>query len=398
MLKFMQLENFRAFDKVSVKLAPLTVLVGANSTGKSSILHALILLKQSLRGGDYRVPLTFGGPLLDLGRFQEVLWQRKGELFFHLEWDTDQGLEFRVARRQKAGLTSVKEAFCFQLNDRWYPLQQKDEVTPWYFSFEFSLPETGLQPSLNLGLESPRALREVNAAITDFFSRLRYVGPLRESSRDVSFSGEVPEGIGPGARYLIPFLQFRSDVTERISNWLQERNLAAGLLVRETAKGSGRWAAYLLEKEGRRINLADTGFGYSQLIPVLAELYGAPEGGLILIEQPELHLNPRLAVWMGDVLVAAAQESKAVLVETHSEHILLRLRRRLAEGEFSANRLALYFARRSLEEGKSYLQRVELDEAGQPVERWPEDFWGEDYEEAFYLAKAASKRQQEERP
>jgi hypothetical protein len=395
MLRLARLENFRAFDKVSIELAPLTVVMGANSTGKSSILHALILLKQSLRGGDYRVPLTFGGPLLDLGRFQEVLWQGKGTLSFHLEWDTKQGIEFRVAPRQKTGLSSVKEDFRFQFHDKWYRLQDRDEVTPWYFSYEFSHPETGLSLFPNSEPESPRALREVNATITDFFARLRFVGPLRESSRGISFSGEVPESIGPGAKYLIPFLKFRPDVTERVSNWLQERNLAAGLEVRETARGSGRWAAYLLEKVGRRVNLADTGFGYSQLIPVLAELYGAPEGGLILIEQPELHLNPRLAVWMGDVLLAAAQENKTILVETHSEHILLRLRRRVAEEEFSADRLALYFARRSLEEGKSYLQPIKLDETGQPVDRWPEGFWGEDYDEAFQLAKATMKLRRE---
>ena len=242
-----------------------------------------------------------------------------------------------------------------------------------------------------------RALREVNATITDFFARLRYVGPLREPFRETPFSGEEPESVGPDARYLIPFLKSHPDVTERIGEWLRQHGLAAGLEVRETARGSGRWAAYVVEKEGRRVNLADMGFGYSQLIPVLAELYGAPEGSLILIEQPELHLNPRLAVWIGDVLLSAIQKSKTVLAETHSEHIVLRLRRRVAEGALSADRLALYFARRSLEEGRSYLRRIRLDDTGQPLERWPEGFWGEDYDEAFHLARAVLQRRQEQR-
>lgn len=395
MLKLMRLGNFRAFDEVSVEFAPLTVLLGANSTGKSSILHALILLKQSLRGGDYRVPLTFGGPLINLGRLKDVGWQGKNRLLFELQWDGGQGIEFLVAPRQRVGLSTSKEDFRFKFDDKWYGLRKKDEVTPWYFSFEFSRSE---QVTLFGEEEEARALREVNATITDFFAHLRYVGPLREPFRETPFSGEEPESIGPDARYLIPFLKPRPDVTERIGEWLQQRGLAAGVEVRETARGSGRWAAYILEEEeGRRINLADTGFGYSQLIPVLAELYGAPEGSLILVEQPELHLNPRLAVWMGDVLFSAINEGKAVLAETHSEHIVLRLRRRVAEGVLPADRLALYFASRSLEDGKSYLSHINLDEAGQPLEKWPEGFWGEDYDEAFHLAKAALRRSQEEK-
>ena len=384
MLRYMRLENFRAFDKVTVEFAPLTVLLGANSTGKSSILHALILLKQSLRGGDYRIPLTFSGPLINLGLLKDVGWQGRDHLLFGLQWDSGQGVEFSVKPRQGVSLSTSKEDFLFRFDDEQYELRKKDKVTPWYFSFDFSRSEQ-ITP---FGEEKEaRALREVNATITDFFTRLRYVGPLREPFRETPFSGEEPESVGPDARYLIPFLKSRPDVTRRIGEWLRERGLAAGVEVRETAEGSGRWAAYILEEEGgRRINLADTGFGYSQLIPVLAELYGAPEGSLILIEQPELHLNPRLTVWMGDVLFSAIDEGKAVLAETHSEHIVLRLRRRVAEGVLPADQLALYFASRSLEEGKSYLQRIELDEAGQPVERWPEGFWSEDYEEKGVLA------------
>jgi len=392
MLKFMRLENFRAFDHVSLEFAPLTILVGANSTGKSSILHALVLLKQSLRGGDYRVPLTFGGPLINLGRLREVGWQGEDRLSFELQWDNGQGLRFVVTPVQRVSLSIPKKEFQFQFGEKWYRLRGENEVAPWYFSFEFSRSE---QIPLLGEEEEVRALREVNATVTDFFARLRYVGPLRESFRETPFSGEEPESVGPDARYLIPFLKFHPPVVERISDWLRERGLAAGLEIRETAKGSGRWAAYIVEKEGRRVNLTDTGFGYSQLIPVLAEIYGAPESSLILIEQPELHLNPRLAIWVGDVLISAAHEGKAILAETHSEHIILRLRRRIAERELLPDQVALYFASRSLEEGKSFLHRIRLDEMGQPAEKWPENFWGEDYDEAFHLARAVLRRDQE---
>lgn len=387
MLRFLRLVNFRAFEEVRIEFAPLTVLVGANSTGKSSILHALVLLKQSLRGGDYRVPLTFSGPLINVGRLEEVGWQGQTLLQFELEWENSDGIAFQVKPSRAASLRVAKESFTITRGGKKYSLQEREIVEPWYFSFFVSGP---LAPLDRERAEIAQALLAVNATITDFFSRLRYIGPLRESFREIAFSGEEPESVGPDARFLIPFLRFRPDVTDRVSRWLQERGLAAGLEVQETAKRSGRWAAYLVEKEGRRVNLADTGFGYSQLIPVLAELYGAPEGSLILIEQPELHLNPRLAVWIGDALISAVQDKKSVLVETHSEHIVLRLRRRIAEGQLPSEQVALYFARRSLEEGKSYLDRIHLDEKGQPTQPWPDGFWGEDSEEAFHLARAVA--------
>lgn len=391
MIRSLRLVNFKAFEEVRVDFAPLTVLLGANSTGKSSILHALVLLKQSLRGGDYRVPLTFGGPLINLGRLKDIGWQGKTSLLFELEWDNGHGITFEVKPYRRAGLLVTRENFSVRIGGKKYFLQNSENVEPWYFSFFPREVPFAERESL------ASALLSVNGTVTDFFARLRYVGPLRESFREVPFSGEEPESVGPDARFLIPFLKFRPDVTRRISQWLRDRGLADGLEVKETAKGSGRWAAYLVEKEGRRVNLADTGFGYSQLIPVLAELYGAPEGSLILIEQPELHLNPRLAVWMGDVLLSAVEDGKAVLAETHSEHILLRLRRRMAEGSLSSNQVAIYFAHRSLHEGKSYLVRIDLDERGQPTRPWPEGFWGEDYEESFHLARALAKWAGEER-
>ncbi len=384
-LTSMALKHFLAFEQAHIELAPLTVLLGANSTGKSAILHALVLLKQSLRGGDYRVPLTFGGPLLDMGRFQDVLWQQSRRLAFRLEWDNGQAVAFEVVSKRRVGLVVPRETFRLRLAGREYRLKDDDEAEPWYFSFELA----GAPDS-----EKARAFREVNATIKEFFTALRYIGPLRQSARETSFSREMPESVGPDARYLIPFLIAHPDVTQRISDWLRGHRLADGLEVRETARGSGRWVVYLIEREigKRRWNLADTGFGYSQLIPVLAELYAAPRGSLILIEQPELHLNPRLAVEVGDLLLDAVEEGKTVLVETHSEHLVLRLRRRIAEGRFPAHQLALYFARRSREEGKSYLERVSLDELGQPVQGWPEGFWGEDYEEAYHLTRAILER------
>jgi len=406
MLTYMRLENFRAFREAEIHFAPLTVLIGANSTGKSSVLHALILLKQSL-SGDEKVPLTFRGPLIDLGGAKDVAWQGQKQLGFHLKWGNGAGIQFQIEREPEERLSSLKEGFRYTWEGQDYALIEGEgieiEIKPRYFSFvnlvfvvdagKLGLKGVGdLQDLTSRLQQQAEALREVNATLYTFFENLRYIGPLRQSQREVIFLEERrPESVGPDARYLIPFLRYRSDVVQKLSQWFAERGLASRLEVKEVIPGSERWAAYLYEQEGGRpINLADTGFGYSQLIPVLAELYGAPEGSLVLVEQPELHLNPRLAVWIGDALISAIEQGKTVLVETHSEHIVLRLRRRIAEGMLSPKQVALYFVHR--EGGQSHLTRIDLDEMGQPVKDWPRDFWGEDYEEALHLAKAMARK------
>ncbi len=388
-LHILRLKNFKAFEEADVELAPLTVLLGANGTGKSAILHALVLLKQSLRGGDYRVPLTFGGPLIDLGGLQNVQWQHQSSnaLFFHLAWDNGHAVAFEVTSRQKVGLVVNRGEFRVKVDGQEYHIESDDVATPWYFSFDVTGPTEKRQAFLN-----------VNATIREFFDALRYVGPLRQPSREYPFSGEAPESVGPDAQYLIPFLLAHSEITERISAWLRKQKLADALEVRETARGSGRWAVYLVEskKHRWRWNLVDTGFGYTQLIPMLAELYGAPPGGLVLVEQPELHLHPRLAVEVGDLLAEAVEEGKRLVVETHSEHLVLRIRRRIADGKLSADQVALYFVERSHKGGRSTLKRIPLNELGQLEQGWPDDFWGDKYKEALQLMRVLAERQAKE--
>ncbi len=381
------LGNFLAFEHVELELAPLTVLIGANSTGKSAVLHALVLLKQSLEGGDYRVPLTFGGPLLDLGRLQDVRWGRRNRaLRFHLMWENGCGIATSIKPQRRIGLAVQRDTFRLIAGGREWRLDAGDKVEPWYFSFEIT------QASER---EKIFAFRETNATVKQFFTALRYVGPLRQPTREAYFGHEQPGSVGPQAHHLIPFLIEHRDVVQRISSWLRKHHLADGIEVRETLKGSGRWGIYVVENRAKRVrwNLVDTGFGYSQLIPVLAELYGSVPGSLTLIEQPEIHLNPRLAIAVGDLLIETIKAGKHVLVETHSEHLVLRLRRRIAEGDISRDQVAIYFVRRSRQESKSFVERITLNEVGQLKGGWPDQFWHEDYEETFAMFRALIERQ-----
>jgi predicted ATPase len=116
-------------------------------------------------------------------------------------------------------------------------------------------------------------------------------------------------------------------------------------------------------------NLADIGFGASQTLPIIVESFYASPGSLILVEQPEIHLHPKVHSTFGDLFIKAVNENiRTFIIETHSEHILARVRRRIAEGRIDKNKVAIYY----FERGKdgTNIREVILNMEGFSVGTW----------------------------
>jgi len=120
------------------------------------------------------------------------------------------------------------------------------------------------------------------------------------------------------------------------------------------------------------VNIADAGFGVSQVLPVVVALQAAQRGQMVYIEQPEIHLHPSAQVRLADLLVQAAKRGVQVVVETHSELILLGIQTSVARGELSPDAVKLHWFERD-EEGVTHITTAELDEDG-AFGNWPVDF------------------------
>ncbi|MBI1832856.1 MAG: DUF3696 domain-containing protein, partial [Planctomycetes bacterium] len=138
------------------------------------------------------------------------------------------------------------------------------------------------------------------------------------------------------------------------------------------------------------INIAGMGEGVSQILPIIAcTLFGARDDCL-LVEQPEIHLHPALQAELGDLFIDVSQNGhRQILVETHSEHLVLRIRRRIAEGKLSPDQVAILFVEK--QGGESTVRRLDLNCRGH-FSDWPKGFFDEAYQEAMALAEAASKK------
>ncbi|MYF98542.1 DUF3696 domain-containing protein [Candidatus Poribacteria bacterium] len=241
----------------------------------------------------------------------------------------------------------------------------------------------------------------------ELFSHVFYLGPTRHyPQRFYHWEGSHPKDIGRwGDKTIDALLSARIDrktilcdenkktIEERISDWLREMNLAYTFSLEriDSKDGKDYEVRIQLTENGANIALADTGFGLSQFLPVLVLCYYAPEGSTLILEQPGIHLHPKVQSQLADLLIEVVNERKLqILVESHSEHLLTRIQRRIAEEKINNDQTALYFCRN--EEGVSNIERLKMDEFGN-IENWPENFFGNEMGDLFAMTDAQMERQ-----
>jgi hypothetical protein len=158
------------------------------------------------------------------------------------------------------------------------------------------------------------------------------------------------------------------------------------------------WSTVLSRGDGARVrvNLADAGSGLAQVLPILVqcaldEIVGrVGPAPLQIIEEPEMHLHPAAHAELADLYLTTARLTDTrFLVETHSETLLLRLRRRIAAGDVPADMVAIYVVEQT--DGVSTVRRVDIDDMGN-LSGWPDGYFSQDYVEARALAEAQLKR------
>jgi len=516
MITAIEIENFKGIgERVRIPLKPITLLFGPNSSGKSTILHALHYAREVLEGRSADIDrTTAGGGFVDLGGFRNFVHKRelgrpitfRAELFLprvslpsYIEPDfTSWEFEKYVSNA------------CVEFTVQWSALQARPVVTRYEVSInDQPLAAITYQPgrsyaeltSFNGGhpifaethghvLDADstpvdgRELAEKIARHPIFMfeqeSALPRFGALMDFSESHStpddslwsvFEGDDPGRaaltqliVGPGevllqtlraARYLGPlretpprnFEPLRHDDPARwanglaawdalylasnellgeVSDWVSGPNrLAAGYLLRRTEvleldaadpavvqilteqplddvdfvdirtrlrSASRRTRLVLTDTNtGADLTPADVGEGITQIVPVVVALV-EPADGIAAIEQPELHVHPAVQVGLGDLLIQAARRHKEpLIIETHSEHLLLRLLKRIRQTAESDPDLGDFGLRPDdlsvvyMEQGDSGIHATPLriDQTGEFIDRWPKGFFDERAKELF---------------
>ena len=406
MITELRAQNFKPWkDTGALHFAPLTGFFGANSSGKTSILQVLLMLKQTVeQPSDWNEPLYFGGEksLVNLGSFDDVIYRHNSELNLDIsvswepiEPDSFHSVSFSVSIVDKIGSPHLAE-FCYVADS----LNRTLEWTPQGYRFKSFHDLIKADLFRCYGVRRPNGplaeFKSLSSTFENLFSQIHYVGPLREHPRShYIWEGDHPVDIGQHGEKAIPALlsgrvQLRS-IEKKILEWLQRLDLIDSYRLEPNLNEKGRYEFYMTKhKGGPEVRFTDVGFGVSQVLPVLTHCYRPPEGSILIIEQPEAHLHPKAQSELADVLIDVVKNRKVqIIFESHSEHLLHRLTRRIAEEEISADDMALYSCQ--INEGVSEIEPLEMDEYGN-ISNWPQNFFGDDTGDLFAKAKAEIKR------
>ena len=449
MLTRLHLDNFKSWkDTGDIALKPITGFFGANSSGKTSLIQALLLLKQTADSPDRGILFHFGDRRtpVDLGDFGSVVYghDANNTLKISLAWEKDSPFEvtdtntehkfdesnhigFEVASREdasKSGKSIIVERMSYKVGDAVFGLRRNDKAEYDLFAegtkFEFTRSRGRVWPppppvkcygfpdQVRAYFTNAGFLSDLEFGLEERLGNVYYLGPLRaHPERRYTWAGTQPTDVGQAGESVVDailasrkwgkvispgYRKRRRTLEEHIANWFKDLGLIHDFRVEPLADGSPVFEVRV-RKSARapEVLITDVGFGVSQILPVLVLCFYVPEGSTVILEQPEIHLHPAIQSGLADVLIDAWKNRKIqILLESHSEHLLRRLQRRIAEETISEEEVGLFFC--STGDTGSSLRPLEFDQYAS-ITNWPTDFFGDQFGEIAAMRLAGLKRQ-----
>ena len=452
MLRRLRIRNFKAWkDTGTIDMAPITMFFGANSSGKSSIGQFLMMLKQTVELPDRRAVFYPGGPnsAIQLGSYHEMVYGRDPSniIEFEYQWSLQEALSVEDPISEKSfsgnelrfsaeiGLknnqsTPVLSALKYELqngNNSSLSIGMKHMTKSEYQVEVINYPLIRKQgrvwqpgaPVRFYGFpdevvayhQNADFVQELNLQHEKLFRLLYYIGPLRtKAGRLYTWSGTEPDSVGfAGENAVGAMLAARGrniSLGPRKRNILLEKIIAMKLIEMglieefEIKPISDQRQEYEVKVRTKLstdwVDLPDVGFGISQVLPVLVQCFYAPPGSIILMEQPEIHLHPSAQSALADVMIDVIKSREdysdrniQLVIETHSEHFLRRLQRRIAEKKLEQDKVSAYFA--NVSSKQPGLEPLDIDSFGN-IRNWPEHFFGDEMGDITEQAKWALKR------
>lgn len=445
MLTKIRAQNFKSWkDTGEIRIAPLTGFFGTNSSGKTSLLQMLLLLKQTALSRDINLILrTYWdrNDYLNLGTLPELIFAAENTLHFEVGWQLAESLPLPEPEHVEpvqhltfsteivTEITELKQRRNYVQGIRYegdngflaeMTRNTKDsytvraEVNGSEFARPQGRPRARFSPPIKCyGFSSEAVLYYTNGSVLNqlgyeferLFSRVYHLGPLREyPQRTYSWAGEEPGDVGLKGETAIPALLARGStrvyktgknrqmtLEQRIAKWLAEMGLVASFRTERISENAPYYRVLVRRhKNSAEVPLTDVGFGVSQVLPVLVLAYYCPEGSTLVLEQPEIHLHPAVQSVLADVLIDAIQRRNIqVILESHSEYLLRRIQRHLSENRLEVDKTAFYFC--NYVEDRSEIAPLELDMFGN-IQNWPKDFFGDLTGEMLAIAEAGLKR------
>jgi predicted ATPase len=439
MLRYLTLREYRAFKRQNFNFTRLNIFAGRNNSGKSSALSALNLLAQTtgVRELD-STPLLLNGPFDHLGTFIDVVHENIARRPLGVDlgfgrYDLRLDFKFRSQRKQielQGFNLSTRGSEIFRYSSR------KDAFDVYVEGQEITKAFPGIRkrrptfrnfwPVSFLDLQDLRRLDEVKVSANDpaLDSRERYFRLFRHLSmagreleqyfeefeslsafrdrpqRTYLYSGETARRVGvtgSNAALMLAADESRrgsekNNLADSLSRWFRATGIAQDVFVKPLT--SRHFEICIRSNDGSEHNICDVGFGCSQVLPVLIgglhlqknEANQKNRQSVFVVQEPEIHLHPNAQASLGSFFVEMARNGGQTFVETHSDNLILRVARHVAEGDLKPEDVAIFWVQ---DTGPERVKHISLTKDGSFSPEWPGGFFPQRHEESLALARAA---------
>jgi len=440
----LQVSDFKAFQELNLEIRPLTILLGPNNTGKSSIIAPIRLLAQTIKSADPGIALRLDGPFGDFGTFRDIVFGNESSTSFAIELSGVSKLPpFRARHQDKSTVRwSLRAEFGYRSRRRQLVLKEvtvSDEdghlltaayvaasdrhvivralgkeipsshrgrtakllelmnFAPYFMIYrerEGAKVLGGLLNEAQLDSLSDRVETAVWAARQTLRST-EYIGGMRvPPERTYHQTGEGRAAIGAAGENWTGILVADSSraggssqkLRSRLGSWLKDAGLASE--VRFNWLSDRHYEVQIRHPVTREYeNIADVGQGNSQVIPVLLGGLRLKPESLYMVEEPEIHLHPRAQSELGEFFNSLRASGVHSIIETHSEYLLLRVQQHVAAGHLDPADVAFYYTYASPRSRKKRVKMLTLDENARFEQNISGGFFPERLNEARKLAR-----------
>jgi predicted ATPase len=368
--------HFKCFEVLKLPLAPLTLLSGTNASGKSSSLQALALIHQTLREQEWSDRLLLNGKAIELGTLNDIVDKVTGRQSFGIGVTFfDQAYQWIFQDENRSAMSARLESLT--INGVEYRDREK-----WHYLL-------------------PADSNEINEILARQLRTLHYLTAERIGPQEIYPLADPSAGLVVGSR---------GENAVSILHWLRDRDVLLPMRIPDVPPTllhqAGAWMNYFFPDSSfdiqsipktslatlgfRTSDATDfhrpihVGFGLTQILPIIVAALATENGGLLIIENPEVHLHPAGQARMGEFLAKVAASGIQVLIETHSDHILNGIRRAVKAAIIASELVALHFFQNRFR-SKSQVVSPTLDVTGN-IDVWPEGFFDQYDRDMNYFA------------
>ena len=360
MLRNIRLSNFKCFANLELNCAPITLLCGLNGMGKSSVMQALLILRQSYNFRELREGrLALNGELANVGTGRDVLFEdaEKDTLEFSLQSDdVPSPCKLSCDYDREADRLNLQPAADapgeFGISDAWRGVP----------------PFGGTLVHVDAERAGPRKLyahSETFARRGELGVRGEYALSYLNARRAEMWPKDDPRFEGCESRRL----------AAGVERWLGEISPGARLRIQTVTEADALLAGFAFDRPGdvetRAFRATNVGFGLSYVLPLLVAMF-LPKGTLCLIENPEAHLHPRGQTKLAELVVRAAMAGVQAIIETHSDHFVDGIRIAVRDGLIPPENAAIHYFER--EGGAAVVSSPKVDKDGR-LSSWPAGFF-----------------------